>query len=269
MAHPAFIELLLGVAISPVNSRGLGILLRRDADGGKVTLGVDVLTHGRNGLSRGVNSDSDVANETVLQAVAELGDVNDSGVSIAVGRAEQRVLGVGRAVQGQLVCGVGAEVVHVLQEVLVEEELADVLDRGLRVGRAVRDVGLSGDVDMGSPCYVVAGESGQELDHAVVVGDLDTAQEGLVVGCAVIALGPAVQELDGIRVDTGEGGVAAGCVAVPDCQCNAGQGLARLKVNNTDVEVEVDSGLVLAEVVADHLAVDTRDLSDQGFTMFR
>lgn len=255
---------LLGVSIGPVNSSGLGILLGRDADGGQETLGVDVLAHRGNRRSRGVDADRDVPDEAVLEAVAELGHVDDGAVPVAVGRAVQGVLGVGGAVQRQLVVGVGAEVVDVLQEVLVEEELADVLDRGLGVARAVGDVGLGGDVDVRSPRHVVAGEGGQELDHAVVVGDLDAAQEGLVVGRAVVALGPAVQELDGIWVHSREGRVVTGCVAVPDGECNSGQGLAGLGVDHSDVEVEVDAGLVLAEIVADHLTVDTGHLSDSG-----
>lgn len=262
MLLPVVIHILLGVAIGPVNSGGLGILLGRDTDGGKVALGVDVLANRRNRLSRCVNSDRDVSNETVLQAVAELGDVDDGRVAIAVGRAVQRVLGVGRAVERQLVRRVRAEVVHVLQEVLLEEELADVLDGRLGVARAVRDVGLGGDVDVRSPRHVVAGEGGQELDHAVVVGDLNAAQEGLVVGRAVVALCPAVKKLDGVGVDSREGGVAACRVAVPDGQRDAGQWLASLEVDHADVEVEVDAGLVLAEVVANHFTVDTRYLLD-------
>lgn len=247
---------LPSVASSLVDGSSLGSLAGSHANGGEVALGVDAAAGGGQGIGGGVDTDGDVADEAVLDAVTELGDADDGTVAVGAGTRVERVLGVGGTVQSIQVGGVGLVGVNLVEQVLLEEELADVLDGAGRVRDAVSDVGLGGDVDVRGTGDVVAGELGQELNDAVVVGDLDAAQEGLVVGGAVGPRGPAVQELCGVGVDAGEGRVGAGGVAVPDGQGDVGEGLARLDVDDTNVEVEVDAALGLAEVVADHLAVD-------------
>lgn len=288
------------VPISPVNSGGLGSLLRRNANGGEEAHWVDIGTCSRQTGGRRVDADGDVANQAVRDIIAQQIHVDDRAVAIRARRAVQRVLRVGRPVQGLEMGAVGADGVHLAQQALLEKELANVLDGALAVPDAGADVGLGGDVDVRGARNVVAGELGQELDHAFVVGDLDSAQKGLVVGRSVIPRSPAIVERSRVRIDTGKGGVCLGGsmgqsrvltlrtagrisqigysklwaeragtlmteshtgtsgVASPDGQGNTGKRLACLNVDHPHIEIEVNAGLVLPEIVADHLAVDTR-----------
>ena len=211
--------LVLLVVVSLVTlSRILGgssiLSTRAKGDSGKVAKDVDVLARGGNGSGAGVDTDGDVADETIFEAGSQLCDIDDGGVSVGAGRGVEGVLGVGGTVQGELVGGVGGKLVDGVDEVLLEEQLTDVLDvSGAVGGVGAGDVGLDGDVDVSGAGAVVAGEDGQELGHAVVVGLGNSAEESRVVGGAVVTLGPAVHDLDGVGVDTNVTGVGAGSIA--------------------------------------------------------
>ena len=61
----------------------------------------------------------------------------------------------------------GCELVDGVDEVLGEEQLAQVLDASIAVAAILaRHISLNGDVDMGGAGDVVAREDGQELSHA-------------------------------------------------------------------------------------------------------
>lgn len=250
------------VAGSGVSSSSLSKLSSADGDRGDPTLGVDVGAGGGNLLASGVDTDGDVADQAILNAVTEKRDADEGVVAVLAGAGQDRVLVVGGAVQGLEVRRVGADGVDLGEQVLLEEELADVLNGALAVGNTAGCVGLDGNVDVGGTRDVVAGELGQELDHAVGVGDLDAAEEGLVVGSTVGALLPAVKELRGIRVNAREGGIGPGGVAVPDGSGGTVQRLTGVDVHDANVEVEVDARLGLAEVVAVHLAVNAVGAED-------
>lgn len=136
---------------------------------------------------------------------------------------------------------VGAELVDLVEEILLEEELANMLNLALGEAGAVGDVGLDRDVDVRGSGDVVAGEEGQELDHSLVVGDLDSTQECIIVCGAVVASRHAIVERGRVGVDAGEARIGTGSVAVPDRQSRLGQRLASLDVNDTNVEVKVET----------------------------
>jgi len=87
--------------------------------------------------------------------------------------------------------------------------------------------------------------------------DLDTAQECLVISGAICPPRPSVDQLDCVWVDSSVSAVASGGVAGPDNKGHIGKRLAGLDVNDANVEIEVDTSLVLAQVVANDLAIDT------------
>lgn len=182
-----------------------------------------------------------VSNQSVGESVTNLADADDGAVTIGRGTRVQAVFGVGGSVEGLEVVRVGAELVDLVEEILLEEELANVLNLALGEAGTVGDVGLDRDVDVRGSGDVVAGEECQELNHALVVGDLDSAQEGIVVCRAIVASRHAVVERGRVGVDAGEARVGAGSVAVPDRQSRLGQRLASLDVNDTNVEVKVET----------------------------
>lgn len=103
------------------------------------------------------------------------------------------------------------------------------------------------DVDVGRAAGVVARDDGLELDHTVDVGLLEAAEEGLVEVGGVV----------GVAVAGGyDAGVDACGVAVPGVDVNGRDGLAGRGVDELDVEVEGNTGLVLRHVCANQLAVD-------------
>ena len=72
-----------------------------------------------------------------------------------------------------------SQLVDRVDEILREEELTDVLGRGIGVARVISlHLGLHSDVDVGSAGRVVAREDGQELANTGLVGLGDSAQEG-------------------------------------------------------------------------------------------
>lgn len=200
-----------------------------------------------------------VSNQTGSNVVSELLHADDGAVARRGRGAEQAVFGVGRAVQGAQVVRVRRQRVNRAEQALLEEKLSEVLGAAGGVAGAVGDVGLDRDVDVGRPRDVVSREQGQELGHALGISHLDTTQEGLVVGGAIGALGPAVQKFSRVRIDSGVARVSSGGVARPDGECGVRQRLTSLDVDDADVEVEVHTGLSsaqFADVVALDLAVN-------------
>lgn len=71
--------------------------------------------------------------------------------------------------------GVWRDLVDGVDEVFVEEKLADMLDGGISVGVIVaRDVGLYGDVDVSGTSNVVAGEYGGRDEQKKSVARYDS-----------------------------------------------------------------------------------------------
>lgn len=128
--------------------------------------------------------------DTVLGLVTEE-DVLDEGVDGVGFLGEDVVVGVGGELLGVGV--VGLELLDGGDEVLVEEDLTDPVGvRGVEAadGVVLEDLGLVGgvgeDVDVGSTTGVVTGEDGLELRNTILVGLLETTEEGRVeVGLVV------------------------------------------------------------------------------------
>ena len=101
------------------------------------------------------------------------------------------------------------------------------------------------DVDVRGAAGVVTGEQRLELGNAVGVSGLDASQPGGInvgrVGRVSVAAGVDA------RVD-------AGRVAVPDLQVQIRDGLAGVDVNDLVVEDDVDTLLLLDDVVVDEFS---------------
>lgn len=155
---------------------------------------------------RRVNADRDPREDTVRDIITEE-NVRRHGVAGRGLLAEDTVLGVCGKRLG--VGRVRRRRLHLGDQVLVEEQLADVRDGAAGEGLVGvgRRVDVRQDVDVRRATRVVAREQRHELQHAVVVGDLDSAQGrvvqvGRVVGVAVVLSDDAaVDALSG-----GEGG---------------------------------------------------------------
>lgn len=104
---------------------------------------------------------------------------------------------------------------------------------------------------------VVSRELGQELGDALRAGLHDATEESLVVRCAIVALGPAIEKLGRLGVYTSEASVGTSGVARPNGKGDSFNRLARLDIENANVEIEINSGLRLTEIVAVDLAVNT------------
>lgn len=90
----------------------------------------------------GVDADSDVTDKTIFQAGAKQLGRDERAVSVFSSDGQHGVLGVGGTVKSGQVGGVGAQRVDLGEQVLLEEELANVLDRRGAEACAVGDVGL-------------------------------------------------------------------------------------------------------------------------------
>lgn len=62
-------------------------------------------------------------------------------------------------------------------------------------------------VNMSRAGDVVSRELGQELGNTLRAGFHDATEESLIVRCAVVALGPAIEKLGRLRVYTSEASV--------------------------------------------------------------
>lgn len=150
-------------------------------------------------VSSSVDTNSDKGQEALLEGGAEE-DVVDEGVVVggglaggdAVAGGEDEALGVG---------AVGRGLLDGRDELLVEEDLANVVRLAHDVGRVGQDLRVLADqqVDVVGAALVVAGEDGVELDDAVGVGLLNTAQEG-GVEAALAAGGDTRVHSDGVAV---------------------------------------------------------------------
>ena len=140
------------------------------------------LVAGAGDVSSGVDKDGLPREEAVVKVVAET-DVVDEGVVVNCGLADADAVGRVEG-QGLRVGGVGLNGLGLVDEILVEEELADV--RGDATGGNVGVVGEKScsrgrhQVDVGRASGVVAGENGVELDDSVFIGALDTTTVGAV-----------------------------------------------------------------------------------------
>jgi hypothetical protein len=139
-------------------------------------------------------------------------------------------------------------------QVLVEEELADV--RNLTTGKSVvgQDGGIQGgqDVNVGGTASVVAREGADELGNSVLVGADETAAEGIVKVGGVAAVTVAA------GYDTG---VHSSAVAVPEVKVDIGKNRAGVDINDLDVGINVNTLLVLTDVLTDELSVDVYRLN--------
>lgn len=154
-----------------------------------------------------------------------------------------RILG-----NGDLVRVVRIGSLHLADQVLVEEELANVGD--VSAGQSVirQDVGVrvGDDMDMGRTAGVVTGEQSLELGHAVRVRFLNAAQERLVEVRGVVAI--AVHRALNARVHTSG-------IAVPHVPVQILDWLAGVDVDELAVKNERDSGLAIANVGSDKLSL--------------
>lgn len=134
---------------------------------------------------------------------------------MSIGDTVDRVFVVQSSVQGRQMGVVRGQLVDGVDQLLWEEKLAHVLDRGIRVARVVgAHIGLHCHMNVSSSAVVVAGEYGEELRNSRIVGLGDTAKEGLVVCSAIVSGAPAGEEGNGVGVNScvarvGTGGIAS------------------------------------------------------------
>jgi hypothetical protein len=108
-------------------------------------------------------------------------------------------------------------------------------------------IGVGNNVNVGSTARVVTGEERLELGNTVRVGLLDTTEESLVQICGIVAVAVHVALNSG--VDTGR-------VTVPDVPVQVLNWLAGVDVNELAIYNDWDTGLAIADVFADQLALD-------------
>lgn len=226
-----------------------------------------------------VHAKGDVTNHAVAVVDAIQGlDLHLVVEALAVDFLEDAVHVVGRAVDLR-VRRVGGERHDLLAERLAEADLA----RGPRVARddgavgADDPLGVCLDVDVDRTLDVEAREDGLHLHDTVVVRRPHAAEEGSGVGVEVelaVADGDVelVEELleGSVGAEAREGRVATGGVAwyelailklrlhtrqrtVPHVNQDVGRGLARVHIQNTNVQVERNTGLVLGHVLPERL----------------
>lgn len=137
--------------------------------------------------SRGVNTNSDVANHTIGDILAiSRHNADDRVISVGEPITENGVLGVGGAVDLR-VLRVRLQGHDLLLEILVKVQLTgrDNVARGDGAVAAEDPVVVDLHVDVDGTVDVEAGEDGLHLHHAVGVGGPHAAQEGGVVGVQV------------------------------------------------------------------------------------
>lgn len=203
-------------------------------------------------VGRGVDTNLDPGEETVGDILAQVDELGEGVVGLVGLEDGPHVLGVGGDLDGVGV--VGGEFLDGLAQRLRPEELADVGDGSIPDGDGA--IGHQGrvcvrqQVGVDGTALVVAGEDGLELDDTVVVGELDTTEEGGVqAGLAGL-----------------DAGVDTGGVAVPDVDGDLGDGIAGVDVDVLDLEEDGDTvaelGLddVGAHVLADDVVGAVGDL---------
>lgn len=206
----------------------------------------------------GVDTESDPSKEAIGQLVTEVGELEE-GIDTISGSllGQDAVVGVGGDLLG--VVTVGRDLVGCVDQVLVEERLADVARGDLIAEGAVGvdgGIGVDKNVDVGGAARLVAGEGRLELSNTVGIGGLDAAQPGLVDVGLVTAV--TVSGGNNARVHTGG-------VAVPHLEVDVGHRLAGVDIDDLVVQDSVDSLLGLADIPSDVLATDiVRALSDVG-----
>lgn len=192
----------------------------------------------------GVDTERDPGKETISQLVTEVGELVERVHTLGSGLLGQdAVVGVGGDLLG--VIGVRVDFVSSVDQVLVEEGLTDMAGADIVAEGAVlvdSDVGVDQDVNVGSTAGVVTGEDGVKLGHTIVVGLLDTTEEGLV----------NIGSIAGVTVAFGHNtGVDAGGVAVPHLKVDVGHRLASVDVNHLVVDGGGNTLLSLDNVRAD------------------
>lgn len=134
-------------------------------------------------------------------------------------------------------------------QVLVEEELADVGDVAASKGVVGQNmgVGMSNDVNVSGTARVVTGENGLELGNTIGVGLLDSTKEGLVQVGGIVAV--AVHR----ALDTG---VDTGGIAVPDIPVQVLDRLTGVDVNELTIHDEGNTSLTIGHILTDELTLD-------------
>ena len=153
-------------------------------------------------VGRGVDEDGDVHEEAVVERVAET-HVVDKRVVVDGGLADADAI---LRVEGKALCvgRVGLQGLDLGDEVLIEEELADVRRRPavrhVRVVRQESGAVSRHQVDVRRAARVVTGKEGVEFYDAVLVGQLDAS---------------AVSRIQAALAPSRDAGVDAGGVASP------------------------------------------------------
>jgi hypothetical protein len=216
-----------------------------------------------------VNAKAEPAQQSAFDAAPEQ-DVLDEGITGRGFLGQNAVSSVCR--EGLRVDFVHGRGLNFGNQVLIEEHLSDV--RGAGVEQC--SVGLSGgcghmhhDVDVGCSPGVVAREHGLELHAAVAVGLLDAAHESRVqvggVAGAVSVARCRHAAVHACRVAVCRGELAVSLVGVghketsriqltPDFEIGICHGLAGLGVQDLDIQGQIDTRLLVDNVLADVLA---------------
>lgn len=208
-----------------------------------------ILTVGSSGddgvAGSGIHSKADPGKDTIGDVVAEE-DVFDDWVDTAGSLfAEDGVVSVIGDILG--VGAVGCNGLDLGDEVLVEEDLADVGDDTASDGVVAKDGGIlvGEDVDVSGTAGVVTGEDGVECCDTVGVCLLETTEESLV----------DVGKIAGVTVATGnDTRVYTGRVAMPPLEEDFRNRLAGVDVDDLNVDGHRNTLLILGNVLADILA---------------
>lgn len=197
----------------------------------------------------GVDAESNPCEQAVAQLITEIGELEEGVDAISGSLLRQNAV---ISICGDLlgVIAVGRDLISEVDEILVEECLADMAGGDLIAEGSVRidsGVRVDQDVNMGGSARVVAGEGCLELGNTVGIGRLDAAQPGLI----------DVGLVRRVAVSGGNNtGVNTGGVAVPHLKVDVGHGLASVDIDNLVVQDGVDTLLGLADIATNVLATD-------------
>jgi hypothetical protein len=209
-----------------------------------------VVNGGVNRIGNGsVDAESEPSKETVADAVTEESVLHDRVDALNVGLFLQQTVVL---VESDLL-GVGSirlQKLDLRDEILVKEGLSDVASIVVSAESLVgleSGVGVGHDVDVGGSAGVVTGEDGLELGNTITVGLLDASEPGVVDVGLVRAITVAACDNTGVNTSG---------IAVPHLQVQIRNRLASLDINDLVVKDQVNSLLVLDEVLTDVLASD-------------
>lgn len=106
---------------------------------------------------------------------------------------------------------------------------------------------MGDNMEMGRAASVVTGENGLKSRDSIRVGLLDSTEKGLVKVGGIVAV--SVHAAVNARIDTGR-------VATPDVPIEILNWLTSLNVDELSVDVDWDTVFLVANIVADQLALD-------------